>query len=374
MAIALGASARILKHHMRSKERAPVPSIDELTQPMDAQFNEEVSPNELFAMTQTPPLIEPSAVRLDEFPDLSNKHNRAQSDDADGASMRRSQRDEDASTCNQRGSKLSLASTFKRSSFLRSLSRGSKRRNQSQSPDSTSSVSSGIPPLRERLSTSSAAISRRKKRRRTNELYSPWLHSSRLHFLKKYRIPPASSRARTSVPSTSTNVFSPGWSRLKSLSTEFGRQSKTQLLIRSTKKCPSSKGAFRPVEAAPQPSNSGPVCRFILPSRGSLFESSEKGKTTALLCSHCGYEIIFISKPATVLTSPEPYPIVRGSEAYWPESWRHSPQMITRQADISTVAAPDVTILPSCVPQISLNSRQSCDPARGDKPNQIQVL
>uniref|UniRef100_A0A0R3WB70 BRCT domain-containing protein n=1 Tax=Taenia asiatica TaxID=60517 RepID=A0A0R3WB70_TAEAS len=373
VAIALGASARILKHHMRSKERALVPNVDELTQPMGFQPNEEASPNELFAMTQTPPLIEPSAVRLDEFPDLSNKPNHTQSADADGVSMRRSRRDEDASTCSQRGSKLSLASTFKRSSFLRSLSRGSKRRNQSQSPESrASSVSSGIPPLRERLSTSSAAVFRRKKRRRTNELYSPWLQNSRLHFLKKYRVPPASSKARTSV-SSSANVFSPGWSRLKSLSTDFGRQSKTQLLIRSTKKRSSSKGAFKPVEATSQPPNSGPVCRFILPSRGSLFEGSAKKKTAALLCSHCGYEIILISKPATVLTSPKPYPVVRDLGAYWPESWRHSPLMTTRQGVISTAATPGVTILPSYVSQTPPNSFQSCDPSIGDKTNHIQI-
>ncbi|KAL5966057.1 hypothetical protein TSMEX_006230 [Taenia solium] len=357
---------------MRSKERAPVPNVDELTQPMGSQPSEEASPNELFAMTQTPPLIEPSAVRLDEFPDLSNKPNRTQSADADGVSMRRSRRDGHASTCSQRGSKLSLASTFKRSSFLRSLSRGSKRRNQSHSPESrASSVGSDIPPLRERLSTSSAAVFRRKKRRRTNELYSPWLHNSRLRFLKKYRISPASSKARASV-SSGANVFSPGWSRLKSLSTDFGRQSKTQLLIRSTKKRSSSKGAFKPVEATSQPPNLGPVCRFMLPSRGPLFEGSEKKKTTALLCSHCGYEIIFISKPATVLTSPKPYPIVRDLGAYWPESWRQSPQM-TRQGDISTAATPGVTVLSSYVSQTPPHSCQSCDLSIGDKTNQIQI-
>ncbi|KAL5109964.1 hypothetical protein TcWFU_002544 [Taenia crassiceps] len=373
MAIALGASARILKHHMRSKERATVPNIDELTQPMRVQPNEEASPNELFAMTQTHSLIEPSVVQLDEFSDLSNRHNRTQSADADCISMRRSRKDDDTPSRKQRGSKLSLASTFKHSSFLRSLSRGSKRPNQSYSPDSrSSSVSSDIPPLRERLSTSSVTIPRRKKRRKTNELYSPWLHNSRLHFLKKYRIPPASSKARTSVPSTSA-VFSPGWSRLKSLSTEFGRQSKTQLLIRSTKKCSSSKGAFKPVEAAPQPSNSGPICRFILPSKGPLFKGSEKGKTDALLCSHCGSEIIFISKPTTVLTSPKPYPVVRDSGAYWPESWRQSPPIITREADIPAPATPGVTTPPSYVLQTSLHSCQSCDLTGGDKINRIQA-
>uniref|UniRef100_A0A915EVZ1 Uncharacterized protein n=1 Tax=Echinococcus canadensis TaxID=519352 RepID=A0A915EVZ1_9CEST len=374
MAIALGTSARILKHHMRSKEGASVLNIDELTQPMRVQPTEEALSCELFTMTQTPPLIKPSVMRLDEFPDLSNKRSRAQSADVSGVSMRRPPRDgEDEPNCSHRGSKLSLASAFKRSSFLRSLSRGRKRQNQSQSSESSASlVSSDIPPLRERLSTS-AATPTRKKRRRTNELYSPWLHNSRLHFLKKYRIPPVSSKPRTSLPPTSANVFSPAWSRLKSLGTEFGRQSKTQLLIRSMKKCSSSRVAFKPVETAVQPPNLGPVCRFILPSRGPWFEGSEKGKTAALLCSHCGSEIIFISNPATVLTSPIPYPVVRDSRAYWPELWQQSPQVITGQGDVSAAVTSAVTTLPSYVPPISLNSRQPCDPARCEETNQLQI-
>ncbi|CDS43001.1 breast cancer type 1 susceptibility protein [Echinococcus multilocularis] len=330
MAIALGTSARILKHHMRSKEGTSVLNSDELTQPMRVQPTEEALSCELFAMTQTPPLIEPSVMRLDEFPDLSNKRNRAQSADVSGVSMRRPPRDgEDEANCSHRGSKLSLASAFKRSSFLRSLSRGRKRQNQSQSSESSASL--------------------------------------------KYRIPPVSSKPRTSLPPTSANVFSPAWSRLKSLGTEFGRQSKTQLLIRSMKKCSSSRVAFKPVETAVQPPNLGPVCRFILPSRGPWFEGSKKGKTAALLCSRCGSEIIFISNPATVLTSPMPYPVVRDSRAYWPELWQQSPQVITGQGDVSVAVTSAVTTLPSYVPPISLNSRQPCDPARCEETNQLQI-
>ncbi|VDM35424.1 unnamed protein product [Hydatigera taeniaeformis] len=372
-AVALGASARILKHRMPSKELVPVPDIDEPTQPMRAQGSDEALPDGLFAMTQTPLVIEPATLTLDELPDPSNKDNQAQVVDTEGNSMRRSRVDGDLSSCCQRGSKLSLVSSLKRSSFLRSISRSNKRRNQSQSPEPEASpVSSDIPSLRERLSTSSAATLRRKKRRKTNELYSPWLHNSRLHFLKKYRIPPAFSKARTSDPSTSPNVFSPGWSRLKSLSAEFGRQSKTQLLIRSTKKRSSSKRDFKSVEVTSRQPNLGPVCRFILPSRGPLFEVSQKEKVDALLCSRCGCEIIFFSKPAAVLTSSKPCPIVRDLGVYWPESWRQSPQMI-RQTNISTALDSAVNIISSSVPQTPCNSHQSCAPAKSNEISHIQI-
>lgn len=344
MAIPLGTSARVIKHRMRSKSKEVLSDNEDLTQPMRIQHGAEAAP-ELFAMTQTPLPIDPTAENFADLVDLSRKRTRAQS--TESISMRHPPKDENTeSDTSRRFSKASFAATI-RSNFLRSLSRNKRRPGQSRSP-SGNSVSSDIPSLRDRLSTASViSPKRRRKRRRTSELYSPWLRNSHFHFLKKYRVPTA--KPRISAPLARDSVFSPGWSRLKNLSTEFGRQTKNQLIIRSSKVRSSKSAPKPPCESAGLP---GSVCRFLLPSKTPRFEGSERSGFTALLiCRHCGSKVTSSLKRASVATSPGPCPIVRDAAAYWPEMWQPSPREKVGPTDASPAATSVVTIQPSYIPQ-----------------------
>lgn len=346
---------------------------------------------QLFTMTQTPHQGDPIATgSLSDFPDLSHRRSRHPdtiSDDITESGcivMRRPPASASkTSPTRRRSAKLSF-SALKRSSFLRGLSRG-RRRNRSESENSNASSNaspSQIPPLRERLSTTSVLTPKRKRRRKTNELYSPWLRNSRFHFLKKYRISAESRKPRASMPPPGRSDFSPGWSRVKRISAEFGQNSKGQLIIKSSsRRRPSRAGNFRRNVAANDPASAaaaaGPVCRFLMPL-GRLGDSrgGENGEATRIVCNNCGQFLTLFPPPETTplqqppttaskkrpMSMPPPCPMVHAEEAYWPEVGRDLPSPPANKLtklEVSPAPTSVVTIQPSFIPQsFSVNTVQ----------------
>uniref|UniRef100_A0A5K3F8C7 RING-type domain-containing protein n=2 Tax=Mesocestoides corti TaxID=53468 RepID=A0A5K3F8C7_MESCO len=374
-AIALGTSARVLKHNRLLKSCEPLAADDdaiESTQPMETLCTQPMvdveSADQLFTMTQTPLPIEATSDTL-EFPDLSHKRHRGkpatkpmppmQRAASETVSMRKPPTEDEGETLSsRRSSKLSFSS-LKGHSFLRGLGFG-RRRHRSQSEESTeSSTSSCIPPLRDRLSAASATTPKRKKRK-TNDLYSPWLRGSRFRFLKKYRIGSGSRRSRASLPPS--RLFSPGWSRIKGISADFGRQSKTQLLIRSTKKRVPGESGLKRRPINPDPPKSGPVCPFFLPLKRLGHKSTQEMCTSFVLCSQCGCRATVFSASEKPFSMPAPCPIVHDKEAYWPESGRELPPCSadrSKRLEFSPAPTSVVTIQPSYIPQsFSMNTVQ----------------
>ncbi|VDO03048.1 unnamed protein product [Rodentolepis nana] len=350
-----------------------------------ADDNEQTDSNhqkELFALTQTPLPVESRDLDFSDFPDLSTKRNSI--DNVENDSQQRSF---------MRSRRPRLLSAVKKHVF-RSLSRERKRRLGSpDSQNSTVSSCSVIPPLRERLSLMSTPTERtkgspklrgRKRRRLSNELYSPWLRNSRMHFLKKYRIPsqpPISRSASSELPSGQ----SPSWSGLKNLTGDMARVSKRPPLLFSSKKkidANLSTSSADKSSVGVREARKFPVCRFSLPAIvGWKFKetvSSEAVSERSLICASCGSEMLLFPKSnyCTAPTNPPPCPQIHAETSYFPDSFICRPTKDTEKAGknekcasanatpikTQTVESPGlmsvVTIQPSCIPQtFSLNSK-----------------
>lgn len=351
-----------------------------------ANDNEQTEPDhqrELFAMTQTPLPVEPGTVDLSDFPDLSGNKN--SNDSVEGDNQQRSF---------LRSRRPRLLSTVKKHVF-RSLSRDRKRRLGSpDSQNSTVSSCSLIPPLRERLSLVSTPTERikssppklrgRKRRRLSNELYSPWLRNSRMHFLKKYRIPsqpPMTRSASSELPSTQ----SPSWSGLKNITGDIARGSKRPPLLFSSKKKTDANLSTSSAEknsVGARETRKFPVCRFSLPAIvGRKFKetvSTGAVEERRLICASCGSELLLFLKSnyCTAPTDPPPCPQIHAETSYFPDSFICRPNKegeneekggkcasanvtpIRKQVKESPGLMSVVTIQPSCIPQtFSLNSK-----------------
>lgn len=329
-------------------------------------------------MTQTPLPVEPNAVDLSEFPDLSIKGSK-RSDDG---------HNRQGSFPRQRKPRLFSAV---RKRVFRSLSRERKRRLGSPSPESqgsTVSVCSIIPPLRERLSLRSLPVESRtspklrgrKCRRLSNELYSPWLRNSRMHFLKKYRIPPQPTMSRTASSELASGQ-SPSWLGLKNLGGDMIRSSRRQLPLRisSKKKTVDTADTTNKssVVTAPEP-RKDPVCRFSLPTATRLFKEtvSAQCEEKKLICNNCGSEmLLFLNPTSCAPTFPSPCPEIHTETSYFPDSFICQPRSngeekskeksvtanttpVGRQAEVSPATTSVVTIQPSYIPQtFSLTSK-----------------
>ncbi|VDN14843.1 unnamed protein product, partial [Dibothriocephalus latus] len=277
----------------------------------------------------------------------------------------------------KRGSKLSLSSlgSIKRKSFLR----GWPSRKRRSTPDSSES---SIPPLRERILSPSPVAPEgtvkttpRRRHRKTNEFYSPWL-KNRLHFLKKYKFN-ASGRVSTSDAKDSlssrasfSKQFSPGWSRIRHLNSDLNRRSKAQLLIRSTKEkfvrasmvrrfgsaSRSCLSKSSPRRDSVQVVASGPVCRFSIPlNRLRPVEMPSTRPDTFVYCE-CGREVPAVSvveapmktvvEKCTQTTIPSPPPVVHDKAVYWPGLAGVDSQATPYSQETSIL-----TIQPSVIPQ-----------------------
>ncbi|VUZ45181.1 unnamed protein product [Hymenolepis diminuta] len=332
--------------------------------PNQANDNEHIESDhqrELFAMTQTPLLVEPGTVDLSDFPDLSTNKN--SNDSVEGGDQQRSF---------LRSRRPRLLSTVKKHVF-RSLSRDRKRRFGSpDSQNSTVSSCSLIPPLRERLSLVSTPTERikssppklrgRKRRRLSNELYSPWLRNSRMHFLKKYRIPsqpPMTRSASSELPSTQ----SPSWSGLKNITGDIARGSKRPPLLFSSKKKNnvnlSTSSADKNLVGTRE-TRKFPVCRFSLPAIvGRKFketegENEEKGGKCA------SANVTPIRKQ--VKESPGLMSVVTIQPSCIPQTFSLNSKSCSGRSSPSTIS-----IEPSMVPQtLSLATLVSKTQARGE--------
>nr|CDS26703.1 breast cancer type 1 susceptibility protein [Hymenolepis microstoma] len=349
----------------------------------DNEQTESNHQNELFTLTQTPLLAESRVLDFSDFPDLSIKKNSIDcvEDDNQNRSFMHSRRPR-------------LLSTVKKHVF-RSLSRERKRRLGSpDSQNSTVSSCSVIPPLRERLSLMSTPTERtkssppklrgRKRRRLSNELYSPWLRNSRMHFLKKYRIPsqpPISRSASSELPSGQ----SPSWSSLKSLTGDMARVSKRPPLLFSSKKKVDANLSTSSAEKSSigvREARKFPKCRFSLPAIvGWKFKetvSPEAVSERRLICASCGSEMLLFPKSNDCIapTNPSPCPQIHAETSYFPDSFICRPTKDTEKeekggrcasANVTPIRnqvmeSPGlmsvVTIQPSCIPQtFSLNSK-----------------
>ncbi|KAM7532823.1 hypothetical protein Aperf_G00000129088 [Anoplocephala perfoliata] len=345
-----------LVNRIRARSRKSTNFNDDSKKSLLANQTDEIEPyKELFTMTQTPLPVEPNAVNLSEFPDLSIKASKCDDDLHNRQDPFPRQR------------RPGLFSAVRKRVF-RSFSRERKRRLESPSPESRSStvsVCSVIPPLRERLSLLSAPIESkpspklrgRKCRRLSSELYSPWLRNSRMHFLKKYRIPPQPTVSR-SASSELAGGRSPSWLVLKNLGGDMIRSSRHQLPLRisSKKKTENTANATdKSSVTTANESRKGLVCRFSLPSATRLFK-----------------EI-----PPCAPTFPSPCPQIHAETSYFPDSFISRPQSngeeknkkkslpengtpVGRQAELSPAATSVATIQPSYIPQtFSLNSKSS---------------
>lgn len=295
----------------------------------------------------------------------------------------------------KRGSKLSLSS-LKRKSFLR----GWRKRKTSDSTPS-SDASSVIPPLRERLSaqlmvhaTDTNHLTPQKQRRKSNELYSPWI-KNRLHFLKKYRVgsvdrriascDKASKRALGSTPKARISLpkhFSPGWSRANNINSEFGQHSKAQLIIRSTKNKFTKSASFKinPSKltiSQLQSKNEQPartVCPFYMPSGQMSSRSRDESASPFIVCNNCGHKMPIdvtehltphqekkVHQPTAVAVESAPCPVMHDKVAYWPEAHQHMLPPHTpltasynqRKTQLTVSPAPTsiISFQPSCIPQ-----------------------
>lgn len=322
---------------------------------------------QLFAMTQnSADPVDPEAVT--DYLDLSNKRARFQ---AKGS-------ERPATTPNQRrlSSKL-LISSLKKSTFLRGLSRRRNRSGSLASAVSSDTPTPTIPPLSVRICTTeeTSDAPRPKRRRKTNELYSPWLQKSRFNFLKKYRLGNDSKRGRASLPGrTTSDDFSPGWSRVKGIRAEFGQHPKGQLDIKSTRRRTVHCRGFRRSTSVPSGPQSVPgvVCHFLMPL-GHIGGRDSKNPLSDVMCSECGQTVLVSAKMGTpkkpALKSPAPCPLVHDIEAYWPESGRKLPPplplpprsstFLLKKLEFSPAPTSVVTIQPSYIPQsFSLNTMQ----------------
>ncbi|KAL7064568.1 hypothetical protein AAHC03_05517 [Spirometra sp. Aus1] len=282
----------------------------------------------------------------------------------------------------KRGSKLSLSSlsSIKRKSFLRGWS-SRKRKSMTDSSDSS------IPPLRERISSPSSVAPEgavkttpRRRHRKTNELYSPWL-KNRLNFLKKYklsssgRMSTSDAKASLSSRASFSKQFSPGWSRIRHLNSDLGKRSKAQLLIRSTKekftrasmvrrfRSSSRSSLPKPLSNEPRRSSakvvdSGPVCRFSLPlNRLGVVGMLSPHPDTFVYCK-CGLEVVVepgsvvkaamktVAERSTQTTLPSPAPIMHDKAVYW-----QGLNDVDSQATPFSQETSILTIQPSVIPQ-----------------------